>query len=308
MTTNRPGSGAAKSTGIAFEGIDGVAVVTLDRPERRNAVDRAMVHELIAAIDRAEADAELGAIVITGAGTSFCAGADLSAGVRTFADDLPDATAEDFRDFAGQATLRLFECTKPVIGAVNGAAVGFGASLVCAMDIRLAADTATFGFAYARRGMVPEGASGWFLPRLVGAGRALEWTLTGRLVGAAEARDAGLVNAVHPAADVVTAAIDLAGEIIRNSAPVSLAISRELLWKGLVADHPRQVHEADSRATFERGRSPDVAEGIDSFLQKRVPHFPQTLEELPPLHWPDDCAVHDPALRTGPHRREIDAT
>lgn len=271
-------------TEVAYERRGDIALVTLDRPATLNAVDRPMVLELVALIDRADTDPDVRGIVITGAGRAFCAGADLSSGPRAFADDLPGATADTFRDFAGLATLRLFECVKPVIGAINGPAVGFGATLACAMDIRLMADNASFAFAFARRGMVPEGASGWFLPRLVGAGRALEWTLTGRSISAAEALSAGLVNAAHPPDELLDAAIDLATEIADASAPLSLAISRRLLWRGLVADHPREVHEMDSRATFERGRSPDVAEGITAFLAKREPKFPQRLDELAALY------------------------
>lgn len=265
---------------VRIERADAVAVVTLDRPDRLNAVDRAMVHELIDAIDEAEDDTNVGVTVITGAGRAFCAGADLGRGPTTFADDEPDATIDTFRDFAGLATLRLWDCRKPVIGAINGPAVGFGATVACAMDIRLAAETATFGFAFARRGMVPEGASGWFLPRIVGIGRALEWSLTGRAVSAEEARDAGLVNVVLPTAEVLDAAVALGQEIARNGAPIALALTRSLLWRGLVADHPREVHELDSRATFVRGRSADVAEGITAFLEKRAPAFPQSLDEL----------------------------
>jgi enoyl-CoA hydratase/carnithine racemase len=265
---------------IRLERDGAVGVITLDRPERLNAVDRAMVHELIGAIDETEADPEVGATVITGAGRAFCAGADLSRGASTFADDEPDATIDSFRDFAGLATLRLFDCRKPVIGAINGPAVGFGATFACAMDIRLAAETTTFGFAFARRGMVPEGASGWFLPRIVGIGRALEWSLTGRAVTAHEALAAGLVSSVVPAEDVREGAVRLGEEIVHAGAPIALALTRKLLWSGLVADHPREVHELDSRATFARGRSADVAEGITAFLEKRPARFPQTLADL----------------------------
>lgn len=256
-----------------------VAVITLDRPERLNAVDRPMVHDLIGAIDEAECDPDVRAIVITGAGRAFCAGADLSSGASTFADDEPNSTIDSFRDFAGLATLRLFDCVKPVIGAVNGPAVGFGATVTCAMDVRVAADAATFGFAFARRGMVPEGASGWFLPRLVGIGRALEWSLTGRPISAVEAHQAGLVNSVHASDEVLAAAVDLGTQMAR-CAPIALALTRKLLWRGLVADDPRDVHLLDSRATFVRGRSRDVAEGITAFLEKREPRFPQGLDEL----------------------------
>lgn len=265
---------------ILVERAGAVGVITLDRPDRLNAVDRAMVHELIDAIGETEGDPAVGATVITGAGRAFCAGADLSRGATTFADDEPGATVDSFRDFAGLATLRLFDCRKPVIGAINGPAVGFGATVACAMDIRLASDTATFGFAFARRGMVPEGASGWFLPRIVGIGRALEWSLTGRAVTAEEALAAGLVNTVVPTAELLDAAVSLGEEIARGGAPIALALTRRLLWHGLVADHPRDVHALDSRATFLRGRSDDVAEGITAFLEKRAPAFPQRLDEL----------------------------
>lgn len=258
-----------------------VGVVTLNRPERLNAVDRSIVLELVAALDEADANPEVKTIVITGAGRAFCAGADLTNGADTFALDLPDSTVDDFRDWAGIASLRVFESNTPVIGAINGPAVGFGASFACALDLRFAARSASFSFAFARRGMVAEGASSWFLPRLVGPGRALEWTLSGRSVDADEALAAGLVN--HVAENALDAAIELGVSIASNNAPVAVAITRQLMWRGLVADHPADAHRVESRATWERGRSRDVAEGITSFLEKRPARFPQSLDELSDL-------------------------
>lgn len=262
--------------------LDGpVAVITLNRPARLNAVDRSIALELVDAIGDADSNPDVKAIVITGAGRAFCAGADLTNGADSFALDQPDSTADDFRDWAGIASLRVFECNKPVVGAINGPAVGFGASFACALDLRLAAPAASFSFAFARRGTVAEGASSWFLPRLVGPARALEWTMTGRSIDVAEALASGLVN--HVAEDVVEDAIELGASIAADTAPVAVAITRQLIWRGLVADHPADAHLVESRATWERGRSRDVVEGVESFLEKRPARFPQTLEELSDL-------------------------
>lgn len=253
---------------VAVDRSEAVAIVTLDRPDRLNAVDRAMVLEVVAAIDEADRDQSVKAIVVTGTGRAFCAGADLTHGAQTFAMDLPDSTIDDFRDFAGIASLRVFECTKPVIGAINGAAVGFGATFACSMDMRLANETTTFSFPFARRGMVPEGLSTWFLPRLVGNGRALEWAYTGRRVDATEALATGLVNRIVDGS-VVDAAVELGAAIARENAPTSIAITRRLMWDGWLAQHPHDVHITESRATWARGRDRDVVEGIESFLEKR---------------------------------------
>lgn len=286
----RQGMVRPMTTKVVDLAVDGaIATITLDRPEQLNALNLELLEQLLAAVDAVDADPAVRAVIITGAGRAFCAGADLSAGKDTFrtADRADDAEALDsFRDGAGLITLRLFECTKPLIAAVNGAAVGVGASMTCAMDIRLMASTARYGFVFARRGMVPEGASGWFLPRLVGAGKALEWVLTGRLIEADEAYRAGLVNAVHEPADLAAAARRVATEIAECAAPVSVTIARQLVWRGLVARHPIETHKADSMATYLRGRSADVVEGVESFLEKRPPAFPERVPDDLPAFYP----------------------
>jgi enoyl-CoA hydratase/carnithine racemase len=266
---------------------DGVLTITLNRPERLNAWTQTMGAELIAAFDAADADDAVRAIVITGAGRGFCAGADLGAGGTTFDPRARGQTDEVPRDGGGKFTLRMFECTKPVIAAINGPAVGVGATMTLAMDIRLAADTARFGFVFARRGIVPEAASSWFLPRIVGISQALEWVYSGRVFEAQEALDAGLVRSLHPGADLLTTAQALARELTEATAPVSVALARRMLWTMLGADHPMQAHRADSRAMLARGRSADAAEGVTSFLEKRAPSFPDRISEGLPDVLPD---------------------
>ena len=220
------------------------------------------------AFDRADADDLVSAIIVTGHGRGFCAGADLGEGGSTFADEQLQ------RDGGGLVTLRIFESKKPVIAAVNGPAVGVGATMTLAMDMRIAADTARVGFVFARRGIVPESCSSWFLPRIVGIGKALEWTLSGRIFSADEAREAGLVRSVHGREDLMPAARSLAREIADNCSPVSVALTRHMMWRMLGADHPMEAHKLDSRAVFHTGRSADAAEGVESFLEKRPAAFP----------------------------------
>jgi enoyl-CoA hydratase/carnithine racemase len=264
---------------ITTDTADGVMTITLNRPERLNAWTQTMGRELIAAFDRADADDEVRAIVVTGAGRGFCAGADLGAGGSSF-DHRARGLREDVpRDGGGQFTLRVFESTKPVIAAINGPAVGVGATMTLAMDIRLAADTARFGFVFARRGIVPEAASSWFLPRIVGISQALEWVFSGRVFEADEALRAGLVRSLHPAAELLEAAQALARELAAPTAPVSIALARRMLWTMLGADHPMQAHRTDSRAMLARGRSADAAEGVTSFLEKRPPNFPDRVSD-----------------------------
>jgi enoyl-CoA hydratase/carnithine racemase len=266
---------------------DGIATITLNRPERLNALNGAMATQLVAAIDAIDRDDAVRCAIVTGAGRAFCAGADLSRGATIFNDGSGDDGVASFRDGAGLITLRLYDCTKPVIGAINGDAVGVGASMTCAMDVRLMSSTARFGFVFVRRGMVPEGASGWFLPRLVGAGKALEWMLTGRLVDADEASRTCLVNAVHEPLELLPAAMRMAREIADHAAPVSATFARQLVWRGLAADSPMEIHKADSMATFVRGRSSDVVEGVQSFLEKRPPRFAETVPaDLPGRIYP----------------------
>ena len=271
-----------------------VLTVTLNRPDKLNAFDRAMMEGLIGAFDRADADDEVRAVIVTGAGRAFCAGADLSQGGKTFdyaaRSDRPEVAPgtdlgnEGTRDGGGRVTLRIFNCLKPVIGAINGAAVGIGATMLLPMDVRLASSSARFGFVFGRRGIVPEACSSWFLPRAVGIAQALEWTLTGRLFDATEARDGGLVSRVLAPEDLLTAASTLAHEIADHAAPVSVALTRQMMWRMLGAAHPMEAHRVDSRAMFSRGASADAKEGVTAFLEKRPADFPDRVSrDLPPF-------------------------
>jgi enoyl-CoA hydratase/carnithine racemase len=245
-----------------------------------------MSQELIDAFDRADADDEVRAVVLTGAGRGFCAGADLAGGGTTFA--YRDGGVH--RDHGGLVSLRVFESLKPVIVAVNGPAVGVGVTMTLPADVRLASTAARFGFVFARRGIVAEAASSWFLPRLVGISRALEWAATGRVFDAREARDGGLVRSVHEPDDLLPAAYALAREIADNTAPVSVAVTRQMMWRMLGADHPMTAHEADSRAIQARGASADAREGVTAFLEKRPARFPDRVSaDMPDSYpwWPD---------------------
>jgi len=264
---------------ITAETADGVLTITLNRPDRLNAWTPTMGTELMAAFDAADTDDAVRAIIVTGAGRGFCAGADLQAGGSTFAQREREGDDPVPRDGGGRFTLRIFDCTKPVIAAINGAAVGVGATMTLPMDIRLAADDARVGFVFARRGIVPEACSSWFLPRLVGISRAMEWVSTGRVFSAQEALEGGLVRSLHPQDELLDAARALAAEIVQNTAPVSVALARRMMWRMLGAEHPMLAHRADSRGMFYRGRSADAAEGIASFLEKRPAQFPDRVSE-----------------------------
>jgi enoyl-CoA hydratase/carnithine racemase len=264
---------------ITTELADGVMTITLNRPDRLNAFTGTMGEELRAAFDRVDADDDVRAVIVTGAGRGFCAGADLGSGGDTFArreHEDPDSIP---RDGGGRLTLRIFECTKPVIAAINGPAVGVGATMTLPMDIRLASESARIGFVFVRRGIVPEACSSWFLPRLVGISRAMEWVATGRVFDAQEALEGGLVRSVHPADELLDAAGALAREIAENAAPVSVALARQMMWRMLGAEHPMVAHRADSRGMLYRGRSADAAEGISAFLEKREAVFPDRVSD-----------------------------
>lgn len=278
-------------TQILYEVEDNIATITLHRPDKMNAFTGVMMNEMIAAFDKIDADDDVRAVIVTGHGDrAFCAGADLTPdnGGKVFAsgetvDSLSDGNV---RDGGGMLTLRIYECKKPVIAAVNGAAVGIGVTMQLAMDIRLASDTARFGFVFARRGIVPEAASSWFLPRLVGMQQALEWCYTGRVFGAEEALKGGLVRSVHPASELLSEARVLAREIADNTAPVSIALTRQMLWRNSAMPHPMDAHKVDSRAIFRRARSGDAKEGIASFLEKRAPVYPDTVSADMPDFFP----------------------
>jgi enoyl-CoA hydratase/carnithine racemase len=263
---------------IRYEVADGIATVTLNRPERLNAWTPTMQHELIAALDATDADDDVRAVVFTGEGRGYCAGADLAAGGSTFerGQQLP---VDEHRDGGGVFTLRAFESTKPLIAAINGPAVGVGITMTLPMDVRLAADDAKIGFVFARRGIVPEAASSWFLPRLVGISRAMEWVSTGRVFSAQEAHDAGLVRSLHAHDELLPAAYALAREIADNTAPVSVALARKMLWAMLGAEHPLEAHRVDSRAMVLRGASADAREGVTAFLEKRPAVFPDRVSD-----------------------------
>jgi len=263
-------------TQITYEVADRIATITLNRPEQLNAFTNTMMREVIDAFDRVDADDEVRVVIVTGAGRGFCAGADLSGGGETFSGGGSDVQSDAGvpRDGGGLVTLRIFECTKPVIAAINGPAVGVGVTMTLPMDIRLASEGAKFGFVFARRGIVPEACSSWFLPRLVGISQAAEWCYTGRVFPAGEALAGGLVRSVHAPDELLPAARAIAAEIAENTSPVSVALTRQMLWRMLGAAHPMEAHRVDSRGIKERGRSADSREGVLSFLEKRPPNFP----------------------------------
>jgi enoyl-CoA hydratase/carnithine racemase len=255
---------------------DRVLTITLNRPERLNAWTGQMGGELMEAFDRSDADDEVRAVIVTGAGRGFCAGADLGSGGDTF-DYNKRAPEGPQRDNGGQFTLRVFQSKKPVIAAINGPAVGVGATMTLPMDVRLAADDVRMGFVFARRGIIPEACSSWFLPRVVGISRAMEWVSTGRVFSAQEGLEGGLLRSLHPGGELLEVANALAREIAENTAPVSVALARQLMWRMLGAEHPMLAHRADSRGMVARGQSADAVEGITAFLEKRPADFPDRI-------------------------------
>jgi enoyl-CoA hydratase/carnithine racemase len=259
---------------------DGVVTLTLSREGRLNALNPQMLEELLRALDEIDADDAVRAVIVTGAGRAFCAGADLGGGGASF--DTSAVKQGIPRDGGGRITLRLYECRKPVIAAINGPAVGVGVTMTLPMDVRIASEKARFGFVFARRGIVPEAASSWFLPRVVGIGQAMEWVATGRLFGAEEALAGRLVSRVVPERELLPAARSLAREIADNTSGVSVCLARQMLWKMLGADHPMEAHKLDSRLIHAMGASPDAYEGVQSFLEKRPPRFTmQVSRDLP---------------------------
>src|SRR5262247_308752 len=270
---------------IRYEVEDGVCTVTLDRPDRLNAVTTAMLDELGQAWDLPDADDAVRAVIVTGAGRAFCAGADLGSGGSTFDYESRQGSAEEHRDGGGRVTLRIFDMKKPVIAAINGPAVGFGITLTLPMDIRIASSAARMGFVFARRGVVPEACSTWFLPRLVGISQAAEWVYTGRVFDAAEALAGGLVSRVVAPEALLPTARALAREIADHTSGVSVALARQMMWKLLGADHPMEGHRLDSRGMDWTGRSADAREGVASFLEKRSPRFPLApSRDMPPYY------------------------
>jgi enoyl-CoA hydratase/carnithine racemase len=264
---------------------DGVLTVTLNRPERLNAFTQQMMLDLLDLFDAIDADDEVRAVVITGAGRGFCAGADLGGGGGTF-DAGAAGIQEVPRDGGGRVTLRIFECRKPVIAAVNGPAVGVGATMTLPMDVRIASEEARFGFVFCRRGIVPEAASSWFLPRVVGISQAMEWVATGRVFPAQEALAGRLVSRVVAPSELLPVAQGIAHEIAANTSAVSVALARQMLWRMLGADHPMEAHRIDSQGIFAMGRSPDAYEGVKSFLEKRPPRFTMSASRDMPAFFP----------------------
>ncbi len=273
-------------TELLYSVADGVATVTLHRPDKLNAFTNTMMRELHMVFDEIDADDNVRAVVMTGSGRGFCAGADLSGGGGTFNDGSlsTDSQSKFRRDGGGTVTLRMFKCNKPIIGAINGPAVGIGATMTLAMDMRLISSSAKMGFVFTRRGIVPEACSSWFLPRIVGIAQAQEWVMTGRVFDAQEALRGGLVRSIHEPDDLLPAAYALAKEIVDNAAPVSVALARQMMWRMLGAPHPMSAHRVDSRGIQIRGRSKDVEEGVMSFLEKRPAVFTERVTtDLPDI-------------------------
>jgi enoyl-CoA hydratase/carnithine racemase len=273
---------------------DGIATITLNRPDKMNAFTARMMADMIEVFDLTDADDDVRVVIVTGAGRAFCAGADLSGGGGTFDRSSPQAVereegkvGEVYRDGGGRVTLRIFESLKPVIAAVNGAAVGVGVTMQLPMDIRMASTDAKFGFVFAKRGITPEAASSWFLSKVVGISTALEWCFTGRVFSAQEAHERGLVRSLHAPEDLLPAAKALAREIADNTAPVSVALSRQMLWRMAGADQPMEAHKVDSRAIQSRGASADTKEGVTAFLEKRPAVYPNKVSTDLPDIWPE---------------------
>lgn len=278
-------------TNIRFDASDKVATITLNRPEKLNAYNRGMANDIGEALDQTDADDDIRAVIFTGAGDrAFCAGADLTPedGGGPFSSDEEAADLSDpiVRDGGGKLALRLFQSKKPLIAACNGVAVGVGATMQLPMDIRLASVTARYGFVFARRGIVPEAASSWFLPKAVGIQQALEWTYTGRIFGAEEALAGGLVRSLHSPGELLDTAHGLAQEIAENTSAISIAMTRAMMWRLSAQDHPQMAHRVDSKAIYRLSRSPDAAEGINSFLEKRPPDFPGKVSTDMPDFYP----------------------
>lgn len=278
-------------TQILVDKADGIATITLNRPEKMNAYTRIMGEEIMAAMDDIDVDDSVRAVIFTGSGDrAFCAGADLTpeGGGHVFSDpsEVEDLSDPKVRDGGGLLTLRLFESKKPLISACNGVAVGVGATMQLAMDIRLASENARYGFVFARRGIVPEACSSWFLPKLVGISQALEWCYTGRIFDAEEARNGGLIKDIYSPSELMDAARGLAREIADNTSAVSVAMTRAMMWRLPSGSHPMEAHKIDSRAIYRLSRGADAKEGIASFLEKRAPQYPGKVSEDMPDFYP----------------------
>jgi len=272
---------------IKYEINDNILIITLNRPKKLNAFTRLMLDELLDALERADKDDDVKAIIFTGSGRGFCAGADLSMGADSFNADKRDDRASGLnRDGGGILTLRLYECLKPVIGAINGPAVGVGSTMLLPMDIRLASESARFGFVFARRGIVPEACSSWFLPRIVGISKALEWCYGGRIIPADEALKNNLISEILADNLLIDRAKEVATQLTQQSSSVSIGLTRQMMWKMLGAEHPMSAHKIDSRAVYYLGQSLDAQEGVKSFLEKREADFKNQISADLPSFFP----------------------
>jgi enoyl-CoA hydratase/carnithine racemase len=275
---------------IKYEKEKGIGIITLNRPEKLNAFTALMGREIIQALDQAEEDDEIRVLIFTGAGRGYCAGADLSAGGGS-AFSYRAEPIDEFRDGGGVLNLRIFEMKKPVIAAINGPAVGIGATMTLPMDIRLASESAQMGFVFTRRAIAPDGCCTWFLPRVVGIGQAVEWMISGRVFSAQEALEAGLVHRLLPPDELLPAAMEKAREIVENTSSISVALTKQMVWRMLGADHPMEAHRIESKAVYFMGGSEDCREGVNAFLEKRKPNFPMKLSrDLPDFYpwWPEN--------------------
>ena len=274
---------------IKYEKEKGIGLITLNRPDKLNAFTSLMGQELIQVLDQADEDDEVRVLVFTGAGKGFCAGADLSPGGGS-AFSYKAEPRDEFRDGGGVLNLRIFEMKKPVIAAINGPAVGIGATMTLPMDIRLASESARMGFVFTRRAIAPDGCCTWFLPRVVGIGQAAEWLISGRVFSAQEALQSGLVHRLLPADDLLPAAMEKAREIVENTSSISVALTKQMVWRMLGADHPMEAHRVESKAVYFMSSSDDCREGVNAFLEKRKPDFPMKLSrDLPDFYpwWPE---------------------
>ena len=274
---------------ILLEQRENIAVLFLNRPHKLNAFTFSMMEEIISALDFLEADDSVHAVIITGKGRAFCAGADLSSGQETFNPSFDDFAVQenDFRrDSGGILTLRMYKFLKPIVVACNGPAVGIGASMQLAADIRLASDQARFGFVFNNRGIVPDACSSWFLPKIVGISRALELTYSGRIIDAQEALQLNLVSSIHDSENLLSNAVDIAKKMVQNSAPVSISLTRQMLWRSLESSGPYDAHVIESKAIDSRGASEDAKEGVSSFLEKRPAEFKNKVSSDMPEFFP----------------------
>ena len=274
---------------ILLEQRDNIAVLSLNRPNKLNAFTFSMMEEIIHALDALDVDDSIHALIITGKGRAFCAGADLSSGKETFNPSFDDFAVQESnfrRDSGGILTLRMYKFLKPIVIACNGPAVGIGASMQLAADIRLASDQARFGFVFNNRGIVPDACSSWFLPKIVGISSALELTYSGRIIDASEALKLNLVSSIHDSENLLDYAIDFAKNMVKNSAPVSIALTRQMLWRSLEGSGPYDAHIVESKAIDSRGASKDAKEGVNSFLEKRAAEFKNQVSSDMPEFFP----------------------